>query len=237
VDFEKCGNGGYTSQRARWNTSNVKNNASAQETRRKLIEAAGQVFAERGLHAATIKEITDLAAVNTAAINYHFSDKYELYAAVVRHAISETVCMPPPEKMVGSPAERLRAFIEHTIRDLWDPTRPTWRATLMAHEFHQPTAAMEAILDDLIRPRVSFVHGLIRDLLGQRASDDKVARGAFSVVAQCLFYLHGLKLLNRVEPEVVGAENADKLAAHITAFSLAGLQAMIPRQRRSTLKA
>ena len=69
---------------------NVKNNASSLETQAKLVEAAGKVFAERGLHAATLKEITDLAGANQASINYHFRDKYELYGAVIRSAVRLT---------------------------------------------------------------------------------------------------------------------------------------------------
>ena len=58
--------------------ANVKNNAAAQETRRRLLAAAGEVFAEAGFHAATVKVITDRAGASVAAVNYHFRDKAEL---------------------------------------------------------------------------------------------------------------------------------------------------------------
>ena len=213
--------------------ANIKNNASAQETRRKLIDAAGKVFAERGLHAATLKEITDLAGVNQASVNYHFSDKYELYGAVIRQALSLTPCPLPAAQMAGSPEDRLRAFIAQAIRDSHDATRPAWRATMVSHELNQPTAAMDAVMDELIWPRVCFVKGLIRDLLGPTASDEEVSRGAFSVFAQFVHYLYGAGLLRRIEPELVGPENADRLAAHIADFSLAGLHSMRARHRRT----
>jgi AcrR family transcriptional regulator len=214
--------------------ANIKNNASAQETRRKLIDAAGQVFAERGLHAATIKEITDLAGVNTAAINYHFSDKYELYAAVIRHALTQTPGVPAKEAFRGSPEQRLKQFISHVIRDLWDPSRPAWWATLIAHELSQPTPGIVAVMDELLLPRVKFVRSLIRDILGPRASDEKVSRGTFSVTAQCFHYLHSGGLLRRIEPELTREEHAEKLAAHIAEFSLAGLKAMSSSRKDRT---
>lgn len=83
--------------------ANIKNNVAGQETCRKILEAAGQVFAERGLHAATLQEITDRAGVNKAAVNYHFHDKNELYAAVVKYAITCSAMDPTPQELEGNP--------------------------------------------------------------------------------------------------------------------------------------
>ncbi len=54
-------------------------------TRAKLLDSAGQVFADSGYQAATVREICARAGVNIALINYHFGDKLELYTEVLRH--------------------------------------------------------------------------------------------------------------------------------------------------------
>ena len=56
------------------------------ETRRQLLEAAGEVFAEAGYRDATVREICRRAGANIAAINYHFGDKEKLYAEVLRYS-------------------------------------------------------------------------------------------------------------------------------------------------------
>ena len=51
-------------------------------TRKRLLAAAGRVFAEKDYRNATIAEICRLAGTNIAAVNYHFSDKETLYLEV-----------------------------------------------------------------------------------------------------------------------------------------------------------
>ncbi|MEX0847263.1 MAG: TetR/AcrR family transcriptional regulator [Ilumatobacteraceae bacterium] len=54
----------------------------AHDTRRRLLDIARGVYAERGFEAATNKEIADLAHMTTAALYYHFPSKHDLYLAV-----------------------------------------------------------------------------------------------------------------------------------------------------------
>ena len=54
----------------------------AHDTRRRLLDIARGVYAERGYEAATNKEIADLAFMTTAALYYHFPSKRDLYLAV-----------------------------------------------------------------------------------------------------------------------------------------------------------
>jgi len=214
--------------------SNIKNNAAAQETCRKLIEAAGEVFAQCGLHAATIKQITDRAGVNVAAINYHFKDKFELYAAVIRYALSRTPVEPVANERSDSPDERLRAHISHFIDDLYAPSRLTWRATLVGHEFAQPTAAIDAVVDELIRPRADALNKIVREILGPFADEKQVLRAAMSIGAQCFLYLYQREMVRRLYPQLLRNDSRDEVVDHIVAFSLAALHDMRkPHKRRA----
>jgi AcrR family transcriptional regulator len=215
---------------------NVKNNASSQETRRKLIAAAGKVFADKGLYAATLQEITDLAGANKASVNYHFRDKCELYAAVVRQALTPNPAneLSASEKEQGTPEEQLAAFVTHLMKDLLDPSQPSWRATIIGHELAQPTAALDAVMTDLIEPKTRLQHKIVRAILGPSASEEKVARMALSVAAQCIFYLHSKEIIRRMYPTLSSDDSSvEAIATHITEFSLAALRSA-KRQTQSS---
>jgi len=54
-------------------------------TKRQLIDAAETLFAERGIHAVSLREITAAAGVrNSTALQYHFTDRDGLLRAVLR---------------------------------------------------------------------------------------------------------------------------------------------------------
>jgi AcrR family transcriptional regulator len=213
--------------------ANVKDNAASQETRRKLIDAAGQVFAERGFHAATLQEITDRAGVNKAAVNYHFRDKRELYAAVVRYCLSCRGTEPASDEVDGRPEDCLRTLILHVIRDILDPSMPPWRAAIIDHELAQPTAALDAVLDELIAPRSRVQRDIVRRILGPQASEEQVARATISIVSQFLIYLHDSQIRARLHPALAHDDKPEEIARHIADFSLGALRA-VRRQHKPT---
>ena len=54
-----------------------------QNTQQKILDAAQTLFAETGFNDTSLRQITSLAEVNLAAVNYHFGSKKELIQAVL----------------------------------------------------------------------------------------------------------------------------------------------------------
>ena len=52
------------------------------DTKLKILDVAEELFGERGLNRVSIRDITDQAKVNLAAINYHFGSKDRLFLQV-----------------------------------------------------------------------------------------------------------------------------------------------------------
>ena len=67
------------------------------DTKLRILEAAGRTFAERGFREATVRDICQAAGSNIASINYHFGDKERLYIESVKLAHREMLqSMPLP---------------------------------------------------------------------------------------------------------------------------------------------
>jgi AcrR family transcriptional regulator len=63
----------------------------AAKTRNKLLNAALAVFSESGVDAATIDVITDRADLGKGTFYRHFTDKYDIAAALVEQAIDHLI--------------------------------------------------------------------------------------------------------------------------------------------------
>lgn len=61
--------------------------SNQKDVKARIVSAALDIFAMKGFEATTIREITDAAEANVAAVNYYFGSKFELIRAVVVEAL------------------------------------------------------------------------------------------------------------------------------------------------------
>ena len=59
------------------------------ETRRRLVDAAQTLLAERDIEEITLRDITTAAEANVAAVNYHFGSKDKLLTSIVERALTD----------------------------------------------------------------------------------------------------------------------------------------------------
>ena len=204
----------------------VKRNRVHGETKMKLLEAAGPVFARVGFHAATVQEICGRAGANIAAVNYHFGDKLGLYREVLRscHESLESVSALASRNVPA--AEQLRGFVNALLTHLFGEGRPTWFAQVIAHEMAQPTAALKDLIEMEARPGFERLKRIISEISRLPLDDDRVMLCSNSVMGQCLHYFHSRAVVAELWPELrMTAERIEQIASHITAFSLKGLSA------------
>jgi AcrR family transcriptional regulator len=57
------------------------------DRKQRLLDAAEKLFAEKGFHATSLRQITADAGANLAAVNYHFGSKDGLIAAVFERCV------------------------------------------------------------------------------------------------------------------------------------------------------
>jgi AcrR family transcriptional regulator len=203
----------------------------SQATRQRLLEAGLEVFARDGFRGATIERICRKAGANIAAAHYHFGDKQRLYQAVFEHAERRARTDAPTEPDTkGSPAARLHAVVASFLHRLLDPGRPAWMAQLLAHELIDPTPALDRLVRRRMRANHDQIGALIREL-APGASKEAIQLATLSVVSQCVFYRNSAAIVSRLYPDLDAAGEIDRLADHVTRFSLAGITTLSPRRK------
>jgi TetR/AcrR family transcriptional regulator, regulator of cefoperazone and chloramphenicol sensitivity len=203
-------------------------------TEARLLEAAGEIFAEVGYRAATIRQICEKAGANVAAVNYYFRDKEGLYLAVLRSVPDAHAEKYPSSRGLNASASgeaRLRAYIEALLHRVFDPGRPGWHAKILAREMVEPTRALDSLLEEVARPLHRELADIVRQILGPAAADDDVRLCAFSILGQCVYYHHARTVLRRLYPaETYAPADVARLADHISEFSLAALRSLARRK-------
>lgn len=78
-------------------------------TKAALLQAAAEVIAERGWHAANARAVADRAGAPLGAVNYHFDGKEDLLRQAAIHAIARMYVVPT--QMIGT-TSTLRVLLD-----------------------------------------------------------------------------------------------------------------------------
>jgi AcrR family transcriptional regulator len=199
--------------------------AGAGATHGRLLETAGRVFAETGFQAAKVRDICARAEVNLAAVNYHFGGKLGLYRAVLRYAACAANEAVPIHLPGRNPEEKLRLFVRGLLQNMYGEDRPAWPIRLMTHELAQPTAALDGVVDQVIRPKYDAVRALVSGVIGRPIGDRVTRLCAHSIMGQVMAYAHGRTVIEKLWVDLkFTPRTLDEIAAHIAAFSYGALK-------------
>lgn len=202
----------------------------AVRTRKSLLAAAGEVFADKGYRDTTIAEICEKAGANIAAVNYHFHDKETLYREAWRQSFSEAVKAHPPDGGVSdnaTPEERLRGQVAALLQRIADENNKEF--LFVQKELANPTGLLDEVTQEEIRPLYEKMESVVRELLGPRSSDMQVRFCAISILSQCINPAVAMKGRKEIREGKEGPPEVDDIEAyskHVVKFSLAGIHAI-----------
>jgi AcrR family transcriptional regulator len=199
-------------------------------TRSRLLEAAGIVFSEKGFERATAREICDFARVNSAAVNYYFGGKANLYLEVLREAHRRLMNLGALEAVaedILAPQDRLEGFFADVLHSLLDPSPAGWTVRVIMREMASHTEALTKLVELQIRPAARLFRTIVARVMGLPVEHEAVVRGAVSTVAQFIFIFQNREGIELINPELdLRGEGIDAMAKHIWRFTRAGLRAV-----------
>lgn len=205
-----------------------KTNPASADTRQRLIDAAATLFADKGFQNVTVREICKASNANVAAVNYHFGDKAGLYRAVVTFAIQIMLETNELSQRAGdgmSPEDQLRGFVRVFVSRLTGEGPNAWIHRLMAREMERPTDVLDQVMQQVLKPRIEYLCGVIGAIMQLAPADPRVFRCVTSLQVQCL-------VAARPVPKPIakslgtGPHDVDAMIEHIIGFSLGGMRAI-----------
>jgi len=204
------------------------------ETRARILEVAGRLFAEKGFRNTIHEEICRLADVNIGAINYHFRSKENLYVEAWKMAFRQSLEKHPVDGGVPPgtpPEERFRGRILSFMRRMSDPENIEFE--IVHKEMATPTGFLAGAMRESLDPLRKETQSLVRELLGGKATEKDVQLCEMSIMGQCFnpAVLHKRRKgqnKNRFGPKPLDFD-IETIADHVVSFSLAGIREMRKR--------
>ena len=219
----------------------MKSRGGRTETRKRLIAAASELFAERGFHATTARDIARRAGVNLAAGHYHYGSKKDLYLEVLQAQFAE-IWTTLARRGGSRPLAEIDRLGRHELvallstrlqvmLDLLIGTRPVLHGALMQREMTDPSQALPMIVGEFIDPMMRETERIVARLEPRLRQRD-VERCAVSVIGQAVFYRFALPaFLHRKGWKRYPRGFSREVAAHVATFSLGGMAGVAAARR------
>lgn len=199
-------------------------NASSEQTRARLLDAAREMFSQHGFQGATVREICRRAETNVAAVSYHFGSKDGLLAEALNFAQLKALQLANA-KADEHPEVRLHLFIRDFMLMLLDEKSPSSQCRIMIRELADSSPALDRIVREAIAPLHKFLGELVREIVGDKASEADLRHCVHSILGQCLYYRHSHPVLQRLNPKLrYDHKEIEAIAGHIANFSLEGIK-------------
>jgi AcrR family transcriptional regulator len=196
--------------------------AEGRDGRTALLEAAMEIFAQRGYRDASVDEIAERAGYSKGAIYFHFSGKDDLFFALLEERVDRPMREAIKRLESASPEEDMALEANRYFAEL---VRGQRELLLLDHEYRS-----QAIRDSRLRARYVKREAKLRSVLAKGLQGRLKHRGAPPVadpeqVATALLSLaFGLAQEKLIEPSAVPDELLGDMFALIYAGHVARAQ-------------
>lgn len=206
--------------------------SDGEDTRARLLQAALQLFSEKGFAQTPVRAIAQAAGTNVAAIAYHFGDKAQLYTATFYEPFGSGSDLIP---VFANPALDLPGALHHYFAGFLEPLKHddliTQSLRLHVRELLDPTHVWPELIERECRaPHLALVQVLGRHM-GVTEADDDLHRLAFSLAGLVMQMWTQRDPLQAIAPQLAGSQAVDLWVDRLTGYALSMVQGEISRRR------
>lgn len=199
------------------------------EPKERILNAALELFSEKGFKATTIRDICKKANVSLALVNYHFRNKKALYEEILTEIVNKSFADVPESEFIQenmTPEEKLKGAIRLLLHRLIGPKgfgNTPAKVRLVAIELTNPTDIMEKIFQNNLSEMIQLMSSSVKGLAGE-LDQISTLRFVSSLAGQCLHPLFSRDILVKSGLTINNTyEDIEAHAEHIYKFSLNGI--------------
>jgi TetR/AcrR family transcriptional regulator, regulator of cefoperazone and chloramphenicol sensitivity len=198
------------------------NHTDGADTRARILETAGRLFAENGFAQTANKAIAADAQVDLASINYHFGNREGLHRAVLIEAHSRIMSLQQLQQLAESPLPpeaKLAGLIRQIIANLLQ--NRGWHIDVLAQAL--VNAGSRKLVESAILPKAQAFRRILSQISGIPENDPALTLCQLSTMAPLLvLFVFG----NDLPLPLQDLQNTppDALAEHLHRYALAGLK-------------
>lgn len=204
----------------------------SEQTRARIIEAAGRLFADRGFKGVTVRMIAKEADTHLSALNYHFKSKHILFHEVLMVAAANESISEADKRLLKTlnPHEALFYMVKEALENYRTEGADQWCNTLLARESHRAGEAHREVIDRYYRPDMLFVAELIAAAVGSDAENRFVQFAVINMVALLESFGMHSHLAEEILPGLMeDLSRDDQISRHIVAVTLAAANPALGR--------
>ena len=183
----------------------MKRYSSSVMTRKKIIDAAGELIGERGLDNVSTRAVAKRSGENIGSIHYHFGGKDGLFKAVLREAKSYSLNKEYEVRIntlteASAPEDfsaAIRLIVQTEIKDLFRSNRPAWHAQLIYQVLQRDDELYDLMVTEMMVPNLAALTRFFRRLNPALTDDEAMLH--FGVMLMPVFsHATYMKALHRL---------------------------------------
>ncbi len=133
---------------------------SDNDCRTTLIAVATPLFAEKGFHGVSVRELAKAANMNLSMISYYFGGKESLYTAVLSEQFATLKQVAEIGKLTLDPLGKFECYISATVERY---RKNPYLLRFYTSELTNPTSSFELIVKPAIREVLLILQGIFNE--------------------------------------------------------------------------
>jgi AcrR family transcriptional regulator len=207
------------------------NNGNNKGVRDRLLDAAEELFCEKGFEGTSVRDIAASADCNIASVNYYFGGKQHLYEEVWRRQLVaiRDVRIAGIENVMSQKNGRpsltglLRSYANSFIGPLVSKGRGGCFIKLMTREMIDRKLPPNIFVEEMVMPvMIVLQKALMKTCPG--LDESKVRMVILSVVGQLIHIVVAETMFEQTDIPNVPKYELDEVVDHIVKFSVAGIK-------------